>query len=392
MEALAGIRVLDFTQMMFGPWATQMLADVGAEVIKVEPLEGEWERRLTAEGQLLDDTSPFFIAMNRNKKCVALNLKEPLAQKAMQDLMGAVDVVVHNFRPGVMDRLNLGYEAAASVKPDIIYCEGSGYGSDGPYAHRPGQDLLIQSMSGIAANTGRFNDPPTPVGSSISDAFGALHLVQAILVALLARERQGVGQRIEVNLLGASIAALCQEATAYLNMDGLAWQRSRNGIGRMWLGAPFGIYAVLDGHIALAMGSLRTVGEALDAPEIVEASEQDAFANRDELAALIQGHLAGRRRQEVLDLLLERDVWAAPVYTFGEVFEDPQVRHLGLVEEHEHPRYGRLRLIASPIKYGKTPAAIKFGPARVGEHTGEILTGLGYTSEEISAMTRPSEK
>src|SRR4051812_41254666 len=169
--ALDGVRVLDFTQMMMGPWATQFLGDLGADVIKVErPGTGEWERGLRAMGKLLGGDSPFFLAMNRNKKSLTLNLKDPRAQDAVKRLAATPDLLVENFRPGVMDRLGLGYEALREINPSIVYVTGSGFGPDGPYVDRPGQDLLIQSMSGLAAYGGRRDDPPTPAGSSIVDA------------------------------------------------------------------------------------------------------------------------------------------------------------------------------------------------------------------------------
>src|SRR4051812_11949942 len=194
--ALDGVRVLDFTQMMMGPWATQFLGDLGADVIKVErPETGEWERGLRAMGKLLDGDSPFFLAMNRNKKSLTLNLKDPRAQDTVKRLAATADLVVENFRPGVMDRLGLGYDDLRAINPSIVYVTGSGFGPDGPYVDRPGQDLLIQSMSGLAAYGGGRGDPPTPPRGAIGGAGTAVLLAFSPVVGLFPRERTRVGQR-----------------------------------------------------------------------------------------------------------------------------------------------------------------------------------------------------
>jgi crotonobetainyl-CoA:carnitine CoA-transferase CaiB-like acyl-CoA transferase len=229
--ALEGVRVLDFTQMMMGPWATQFLGDMGAEVIKVErPGSGEWERGLRAMGELLGGQSPFFLAMNRNKRSLTLNLKHPRAREVVLRLAGTCDLVTENFRPGVMDRLGMGYEDLRAVNPSLVYVAGTGFGPDGPYADRPGQDLLVQSISGLAAYGGRRDDPPTPAGSSIVDASTALLLAFSSMVGLFHRERTGQGQRIDVSLLDTAVALQCQELTAYLNSQ-RRFERSQAGIG-----------------------------------------------------------------------------------------------------------------------------------------------------------------
>ena len=268
--ALDGIRVLDFTQMMLGPFATQVLADLGADVIKVErPQLGEWERGLEFAGRLIGTDSAAFVAMNRNKRSVALDLKGKGARDALLRLAATCDVVVENFRPGVMERLGLGYDDFRAVRPDIIYCSGSGWGQRTKYAleNRPGQDLLIQAASGLALNTGAAGDPPIAAGTSICDATGALTLANGILAALLARYRHGVGQRVEVDLFHATMAILTQEISAMVNL-GLDFTRSEAGIAQPWLSAPFGIYRTADGWIAIAMGSLSAVADVFDAPDV----------------------------------------------------------------------------------------------------------------------------
>jgi crotonobetainyl-CoA:carnitine CoA-transferase CaiB-like acyl-CoA transferase len=387
--ALDGVRVLDFTQMMMGPWATQFLGDLGADVIKVErPVSGEWERGLRAMGKLLDGDSPFFLAMNRNKKSLTLNLKDPRAQDAVRRLAATSDLVVENFRPGVMDRLGLGYEDLRAINPSIVYVTGSGFGPDGPYADRPGQDLLIQSMSGLAAYGGRRSDPPTPAGSSIVDASTALLLAFSAMVGLFHRERTGEGQRIDVSLFDTAIALQCQEIAAFLNLPD-RWDRSEAGIGGAWLSAPFGIYRTAEGHIAIAMASLAVLAELLELPELAAYDDDErAYLERDDVYRLIQQRLLGRGAKEWLDVLATRDVWCAPVSRFEDLVDDPQLAHNELLTTIERPNGAPMRVVGMPVRFSKTPGEVRSGPPSVGQHTHEVLGSVGFSEDEIGEMHR----
>jgi crotonobetainyl-CoA:carnitine CoA-transferase CaiB-like acyl-CoA transferase len=386
--ALEGVRILDFTQMMMGPWASQFLADMGADVIKIErPGAGEWERGLHAVGDLLDGQSPFFLAMNRNKRSVALNLKDARAREVCRRLAEGSDLVMENFRPGVMDRLGLGYDDLRRINPSIVYVSGSGFGADGPYADRPGQDLLIQAMSGLAAYGGRRDDPPTPAGSSIVDASTALLLAFSAMVALFHRERTGEGQRIDVSLFDTAIALQCQELAAFMNL-GRRFDRSRSGVGGAWLSAPFGIYRTADGWMALAMASLAVIGELLDLPELARYDdERAAYDHRDEVKELVQERLTERPTGDWLEILATRDVWCAPVHTFDDVVDDPQVAHNELLATVPHPNGGRdVRVVGVPMRFSRTPGTIRSGPPAVGQHTQEVLEELGFETDEVGRM------
>ena len=385
--ALDGVRVVDFTQMMLGPWATQFLGDMGADIIKIErPVHGEWERGLAAMGQLLGGDSPFFLAMNRKKRSLTLDLKADEGKEIVRALVREADVVVENFRPGVLDKLGLGYDDLRAVNPRIIYASGSGFGATGPYVARPGQDLLIQAMSGYAAQNGRAGEPPVPSACSVMDASTALMLALSIVTALFCRERSGVGQKLEVSLFNTALAIQCQELLAYFNLP-TKGARSEAGIGAPWLSAPFGIYAVADGYVAISMNPLPVVGEALGLPALrAFADEASAYRRRDEVRRILDDALKPRRSADVLAALSARDLWCARVQDFDDVLVDPQVAHNGMIQEIEHPRAGRIKVIGVPVVFSETPGSIRLAPPLVGEHSDAILGELGYDAARIAEL------
>jgi crotonobetainyl-CoA:carnitine CoA-transferase CaiB-like acyl-CoA transferase len=314
---------------------------------------------------------------------VSLNLKDPRAREIVMRLTREADLVVENFRPGVMARLGLGFEDLSAVNPSIVYVSGSGFGQTGPYVDRPGQDLLIQAVSGLAAYGGRAGDLPTPSGSSIVDASTALLLAFSSMVGLVHKLRTGEGQHIDVSLFDTAIALQCQEIAAFLNMR-RRFERSEAGIAGAWLSAPFGIYRTADGHLALAMGSLAVLGELLEEPRLAEYDDpRRAYDERDEVYAIVQERLSERSTAEWLELLATKDVWCAPVQSFDQLVDDPQVAHNRLLTTVPHPNGGELRVVGVPMRFSATPGSIRSGPPAVGEHTDEVLADAGYSDEEI---------
>ncbi|MFC6862859.1 CaiB/BaiF CoA transferase family protein [Halomicroarcula sp. GCM10025817] len=385
-RALEDVVVADFTQMMQGPWATQKLGDMGADVVKIERLGGEWERTLEAGGRLLDDVSPFFLAMNRNKRSITIDLTTDEGRDVALDVVREADVLVENFRPGVMDRFGLGYEDVREVNEELVYVSATGFGSDGPYVERPGQDLLLQSMSGLANYTGRKGDPPTPAGTAVVDEHAAMLIAFHTMVALFHRERTGEGQRVDVNLLNAALDFQCQELTAALNMD-VEFERSEEGIAQAWLGAPYGIYETADDHVAIAMAPMDALAETLDLPELAEyGTPEETFEHRDEIKRTLEAYTRERPTDELLETLLEADVWAAEVNDFHDVAADPQVGHNEMLVELDHPEDGTFTTTGIPAEMSETPGEIRSPPPRPGEHTDEVLAEIGYDEGERETL------
>lgn len=387
-QPLDGIRVCDFSQLIFGPFCTQILADMGAEVVKIEPRTGDQARR--SGSVFLHGESASFLARNRNKRSIVLDLRQPAGQTVAHQLVQRSDILVHNFRPGVMARLNLSATRLRTLNPRLIYCALSGYGPTGPRAEWAGQDLLIQAMSGILSTTGWADGPPVTVGMYIADMVGALTAVNAVMMALQARNRYGIGQEVEVSLLDAMIAAQSMEATVYLNSGELP---GKSGSGHWQASQPYAIFHTQDGDLAVNATSEEWWQRLCKAPEFAPLAQDERFTTRlaraqhgDALRAALQAIFHTKRRADWLEYLGRFDVLRAPVYTYAEVFRDPQVEHNGMVAEQQHPSAGTIKVINSPMKLSDTPAAI--GPAApcLGEHTQDILAELGYDAAAIERL------
>lgn len=310
---LSGLTVLDFSQFLAGPSCALRLADLGARVIKVErPQGGDSCRGLKLADQFFDGSSALFHTINRNKQSYAADLKDGQALARVRRLVGTADVLIHNFRPGVMDRLGLDYDSIVEMNPAIVYGEISGYGSEGPWRDKPGQDLLVQSLSGMAWASGNGGSPPIPVGLSITDMMAGAQLAQGILALLVRRGRSGRGGRVQVSLMEAAIDLQFENLTAWLN-GAPEPERSNVAGANVYLGAPYGIYATADGYLALAMMRIDTLAKLIGSEALLTFQPEAWFEQRDAIKALIQSELAQQATQHWLNLLEPAGLWCAPV-------------------------------------------------------------------------------
>ncbi len=386
--ALAGIRVIDLTQMLAGPMCGMRLGDLGADVIKVEPPgKGEFNRTHTLSGAYVNGESATFLALNRNKRSVAINLKHPDGLQAFRDLVKTADVLIQNFRAGVTDRLGVGFEDLARINPRLVYCSISGYGQSGPYRDRPGQDLVVQGYSGSMWSVGKAGDPPIPGALWAADTMTGYQAVIGILGALMARAHTNRGQHVDVDMLSVVMDAQSQELVTFLN-TGIEAQRSEESSAHVAITAPYGVYETADGWITLAMCPLPALGEAIGVDRLKEMDDvDDGVRYRDEIYRLVRPAMKARTSAEWLTILDRHNVWAGPVYTHEELANDPHVVAMGMISEIEHPRAGSVRMPTPPIRLSDTKLAIAQPPPLLGEQTEEILASLpGYDASRVAAL------
>ncbi len=379
---LRDITVLDFTQMMMGPVATQLLGDLGAVVIKVErPVTGEWERSYMPRGRRLHGESPYFLAMNRNKLAVTADLNSEEDRAFLFDLVARCDVVVENFRPGVMDRLGFGYEALLKHNPRLVYASGSGFGPKGPLVKRPGQDMLLQSMSGLAANSGPADGPPVPVAAPILDASTAFLLSFSIVSAVLDARENGTPHRVAASLLGTSLMIQCQEALVSMNTD-LTWERSASGIAAPWTDAPYGVYRTADGFLAMSMTPRAKLGSIFDLPaELIDCTDDEWFLRRDEVNAILIEKMKARSTDDWLEDLTEQGMWVAPVQSVSDMVQHPQVAENGYVEDIAAP-YGEVfRAIGLPFNMSGIEKVNRLPVPTIGQHNDVVRAALAGAPE-----------
>lgn len=375
--ALSHLRILDFTALVQGPMATQMLGDLGADIVKFERPEGEWSRHWGIGNGRTHGELDSFLSFNRNKRSVTVDLKDPEVREQILELAASADVVVENFRPGVMDRLGLGYEDMRKANPSIIYACSSGWGQDGPYKKRPGQDMLAQAASGIFFITGQRDHPPTGVGAGIADLYTGLHIVIGILAAVAHRDATGQGQRVEVDLFSCVTAVQQQELTYFMSHGSIPERPVRN-MGSMFATAPFGIYETADGHLVIAMTPCPILAEAIDLPELAQYDTNELMLeHRVKIYDLVAERLATDDTAAWIPRLLEFDVWCSPVQDYAALMEDPQLKHNGLLWDVPvgSPADGdlRFRTVGSPITMSRTPPSIRYGVPRLGQHTAEVM-------------------
>lgn len=388
-KPLDDIRVLDLSRFIFGPFCTQTLGDLGADVIKVEPRQGGDPSRYIG-GPSQHGVSASFLARNRNKRSLAMDMRKPAAQDILRRLAAQSDVLIHNFRPGIMDRMGLAPKRLRQLNPGLIYCSLSGYGQSGPMATWPGQDLLIQGMSGIISTTGWADGPPVAAGVFLADMTGAITATYGVLLALQARHRHGIGQEMDVSLLDAMIALQSMDVTAYLNSQQLP---GKSGCGHWMSSQPYGIFRTADKLLVLNASSEDWWGRLCKAPEFATLAADARFATRESrrehgqaLITALEAILSCKTRDEWLDYLNTFDVLCTPAYDYEELFSDPQVHHNDMLVTQQHPQAGDTRMIGMPVKFSKTPGDIRTPAPLLGQHTDAILQELGYSTYDIAQL------
>jgi len=398
--ALSHIRVLDLSRVLAGPWASQVLADLGADVIKVErPGAGDDTRGwgppwLRDQSDAETSESSYFLSTNRGKRSVTIDMARPEGQALVRRLAGRSDVLLENFKVGALARHGLGYEDLAAVNPRLVYCSISGFGQSGPYCRRAGYDFLVQAMGGLMSITGEPDGAagggPMKVGVAIADVLTGMYAATAVLAALAAREHTGRGQRVDLSLLDVQVAMLANQAEAFL-VTGQPPGRLGNAHPSI---VPYQAFATRDGHIVLAVGNdgqFARFCEEAGRPELVRderfATNAARVQNRAELVPILASALERRTSADWIAALEDAGVPCGPINDLAQVFGDPQVRHRGMAIEVPHPLSGTVPLVASPIRLSATPVAYHRPPPMLGQHTGEVLGELlGMEESEIAEL------
>lgn len=385
--ALAGLRVLDLTQMLAGPLAAMRLGDLGAEVIKVEPPgAGEFNRTHGFEDVRIRGEMSTFLAVNRNKKSIALDLKSPEGNEILHDLVRNADVLIQNFRNGTAERLGAGYEQLAAVNPGLVYCSISGYGPDGPYRDRPGQDLILQGYSGSMFSTGRDGDPPRPSALWAADVMTGYQAAIGILAAVQARAHSGRGQHVTVDMLSVVMDCQIQELVTYLN-SGVSPRRGREETAHASIPAPYGVYRTADGWLALAMTPLAPLGDILD-DDVLRGmtAYNDGSVRRDEVYARIRDAFVGRTTAAWIASCDAAGIWAGPVYDYADLSRDEHVLATGMLVEQPHADGGSVHTVRPPIQLSENATAIHRGAPALGQDSASLLSELGYSEQRVHEL------
>ncbi|MDR2274166.1 MAG: CoA transferase [Sphingobacterium sp.] len=374
-KPLAGLLVLEFSQFMAGPTAGLRLADLGARVVKIErPGAGEGGRQIAIKNIFVDESSLVFHTINRNKESYAANLKDAHDLEAIKKLIRQADVMTHNFRPGVMEKIGLDYESVRQLNPKMIYATVTGYGNEGPWAKKPGQDLLVQSLSGLSWLSGCAQDGPVPFGLAVVDMYCATHLTQGILAALLRRARTQLGALVEVSLLESALDMQFELLTTHAN-DGrkLPARSTVRGAGHAYLSAPYGLYKTLDGHIALAMGNVSHIAAAIGLPEAPYQDASTWFSRRDEILEEFASKLCQKTTAEWVSKLESAGIWCGPVNDYHRFFQEKGFAEAGMLQQVKLQDGSALTTTRSVYQIdGKRLFADKPAP-KVGQHNQSIV-------------------
>jgi len=387
-QPLDGIKIIDLTAAMAGPYCTQLLADFGADVLKIEP-PGRGDMLRDFGPPYLKGESPYYLLNNRNKRSMTLNIRTEKGIEIFRKLVTGADVVVENYRPNVKKKLKIDYETLKQINPRLIYCSISGFGQSGPYADRAGFDPIAQGMSGLSSITGWKHTGPVRVGVAIGDSLGGIFGMYGILLALLEREKSGQGQKVETSILEGLIAILGFQAAKYFATD----ERPEPQGNDHAMMSPYGTFKTKDGHMNIAAGNQamwERLAKVLALERLISDKRfltvADRVTNRPELTQFLEEKLTEKTTKEWEEILDQAGVANGPILCIDEVFQDPQVLHQRMLLEMDHPTIGRIKTIGFPTKLSRTPGQAKLHPPLMGEHTETVLKELGYGPEEIETL------
>ncbi len=375
MRPLEGLLVLDFSQFLAGPAAALRLADLGARVVKIErPQTGDLCRQLYITNLEVDGDSTLFHSINRNKQSIAADLKNENDHDMVKKLIARADVMIQNFRPGIMERLGFDYESVRRFNPRLVYGEVTGYGKEGPWRNKPGQDLLVQSLSGLAWLNGNADQPPLPFGLSVVDLFAGAHLVQGILACLVRRGVTGQGGLVEVSLLESILDAQFELLTTFFNDGEKLPQRSTLNNANAYLGAPYGLYETKNGYISLAMGSVPRLGELLGCHALLRFSDPKTwFEERDTIKRILTEHLKTQETKHWLSILEPADIWCSDVFTWPDLMQHEGFRVLDMQQEIRSRNGTVMKTTRCPIRIDGKVYKSSNGAPGIGQHSVEII-------------------